>query len=104
MTEQQADQQERELDYWMARAYEAEGKLRKAEARIMHLEATAQVLVKEALDAENARDESRRGKAEAEARIKAVRDVHWADKALNGHTCAEDGHDRPCPTIRALDG
>ena len=37
-------------DLWMARAYEAEGKLRKAEARIMHLEATAQVLVKEALD------------------------------------------------------
>ena len=34
MTEQQADQQERELDYWMARAYEAEGKLWKAEARI----------------------------------------------------------------------
>ena len=39
-----------------------------------------------------------------EARIKAVRDVHWADKALNGHTCAEDGHDWPCPTVRALDG
>ena len=34
MTEQQIDQQERELDYWMARAYEAEGKLWKAEARI----------------------------------------------------------------------
>ena len=34
MTEQQADQRERELDYWMARAYEAEGKLWKAEARI----------------------------------------------------------------------
>ena len=105
MTEQQIDLRERELDYWMARAYEAEGKLWKAEkrlaawmghwnatartgavdevaavldanaradqaeARIMHLEATAQVLVKEALDAENARDESRRGKA------KAVQDV-----------------------------
>ena len=75
MTEQQADQQERELGYWMARAYEAEGKLWKAEARIRHLEATAQVLAKEVLDAENARDESRRGKAEAEARIKAVQDV-----------------------------
>ena len=68
MTEQQTDLQERELDYWMTRAYEAEGKLWKAEAR-----------------------------------IKAVRDVHWADKALNGHTCAEDGHDWPCPTVRALD-
>ena len=75
MTEQQIDQQERELDYWMTRAYEAEGKLWKAEARIRHLEATARVLVKEVLDAENARDEHRRGRAEAEARIKAVRDV-----------------------------
>ena len=79
MTEQQADQQERELDYWMARACEAEGKLRKAEARIRHLEATAQVLVKEVLDAENARDESRRGKVEAEARLKAVQ--HLIDQA-----------------------
>ena len=70
---------EAELDYWMARAYEAEGKLWKAEARIRHLEATAQVLVKEALDAENARDESRRGKVEAEARIKAVQ--HLIDQA-----------------------
>ena len=34
MTEQQIDLRERELDYWMARAYEAEGKLWKAEARI----------------------------------------------------------------------
>ena len=72
MTEQQTDQQEAELDSWMTRTYEAEGKLWKAEARIRHLEAAAQVLVKEALDAENARDESRRGKAEAEARIKAA--------------------------------
>ena len=75
VTEQQIDQRERELDYWMARAYEAEGKLWKAEARIRHLEATAQVLAKEVLDAENARDESRRGKVEAEARIRAVKDV-----------------------------
>ena len=75
MTEQRIDLRERELDYWMARAYEAEGKLWKAEARIRHLEDTAQVLVKEVLDAENARDESRRGKVEAEARIKAVQDV-----------------------------
>ena len=75
MTEQQIDLRERELDYWMARAYEAEGKLWKAEARIRHLEATAQVLLKEVLDAENARDEHRRGRAEAEARIKAVEDA-----------------------------
>ena len=75
----QLDLQERELDYWMTRAYEAEGKLWKAEARIRHLEPTAQVLVKEVLDAENARDESRRGKAEAEARIKAVQ--HLIDQA-----------------------
>ena len=34
MTEQQIDLRERELDYWMARAYEAEGKLWQAEARI----------------------------------------------------------------------
>ena len=53
--------------------------LDQAEARIRHLEATAQVLVKEALDAENARDENRRGKAEAEARIKAVQ--HLIDQA-----------------------
>ena len=39
----------------------------------------------------------------AEARIEAVQDVHWADKALSGHVCAEDGHDWPCPTIRALE-
>lgn len=92
MTEQQIDLQERELDYWMTRAYEAEGKLWKAEARIRHLEATAQVLVKEVLDAENARDESLRGKAEAEARIKAVEDVL---------TTVEDGHSTD-PVIRGM--
>ena len=92
MTEQQIDLRERELDYWMTRAYEAEGKLWKAEARIRHLEDTARVLVKEVLDAENARDENRRGKAEAEARIKAVEDV------LN---TVEDGHSTD-PVIRGL--
>ena len=88
----QLDQAEAELDSWMTRAYEAEGKLWKAEARIRHLEDTARVLVKEVLDAENARDESRRGKAEAEARIKAVEDV------LN---TVEDGHSTD-PVIRGL--
>ena len=38
MTEQQIDLRERELDYWMTRAYEAEGKLWKAEARIKAVE------------------------------------------------------------------
>ena len=69
MNEQQIDLRERELDYWMTRAYEAEGKLWKAEARIRHLEATARVLVKEALTAEGVRDEHRRGKEAAEARV-----------------------------------
>ena len=34
MSNDPLDQAEAELDYWMARAYEAEGKLWKAEARI----------------------------------------------------------------------
>ena len=110
MTEQQIDLQERELDYWMTRAYEAEGKLWKAEARIRHLEATAQVLVKEVLDAENARDESRRGKVEAEARIKAVRDVLDVDEHVTKQmgTLGQWRPDAPAiahDTIRrALDG
>ena len=97
MTEQQIDLQERELDYWMTRAYEAEGKLWKAEARIGHLEATARVLVKEVLDAENARDEHRRGRAEAEARIKAVRDVLAAWHVEPGESGLADD------LLRALD-
>ena len=92
---------EGELDSWMARAYEAEGKLWKAEARIRHLEATAQVLVKEVLDAENARDERRRGKAEAEARIKAVQDV--LDNPI--HLVGWDDPLVPATLVRrALDG
>ena len=117
MTDQQTDLQERELDYWQARAYEAEGKLWKADARIRHLEDTARVLVGEVLKAEAERDSARGYISELEtavksrndvvkhrdARIKAVRELHWADKALAGHTCAEDGHDWPCPTVRALE-
>ena len=34
MTEQQIDLRERELDYWMGRAYEAEQRAWQAEARI----------------------------------------------------------------------
>ena len=97
MTEQQIDLRERELDYWMARAYEAEGKLWKAEARIRHLEATAQVLVKEVLDAENARAVRRRGKVEAEARVKAVEDVLDRKLPPSARTLAAE-------VRRALDG
>ena len=114
MSNDPLDQAEAELDSWMARAYEAEGKLWEAEARIRHLEDTAQVLVKEVLDAENARDENRRGKAEAEARIKAVENLHvyenrpvekWArGHRYTGEHCAHDGEQWPCRTIRALDG
>ena len=80
MTEQQIDLRERELDYWMARAYEAEGKLWKAEAR-----------------------------------IKAVRELHVPDRPLDKYPdcaectihgyCEDDAPvEWPCPTIRALDG
>ena len=126
MAEQQIDLRERELDYWMTRAYEAEGKLWKAEKRLAewmeHWNATARTgavdEIAAVLDANARADQAEARIAEekhlrmkataaatkAEARVEAVRDVHWADKALNGHTCAEDGHDWPCPTIRALDG
>ena len=97
MSNDPLDQAEAEFDYWMARAYEAEGKLWKAEARIRHLEATAQVLVKEVLDAENARDESRRGKVEAEARVKAVEDVLDRKLPPSARTLAAE-------VRRALDG
>ena len=110
MTEQQTDLQERELDYWMTRAYEAEGKLWKAEARIRHLEATARVLVEEALKAEAERDSARGYISELEtavesrndvikhrdARIKAVRDV------LAHHPYG--GPDQEDAIRRALDG
>ena len=126
MTEQQIDLRERELDYWMARAYEAEKRAWRAEKRLAgwmgHWNATARTgavdEIAAVLDANARADKAESRIAEekhlrmkataaatkAEARVEAVRDVHWADKALNGHTCAEDGHDWPCPTIRALDG
>lgn len=43
---------------------------------------------------------------EAEARIKAVRELHHHD-VFRGHLdngCAICGHDYPCPTIRAMEG
>ena len=74
MTEQQIDLRERELDYWMARAYEAEGKLWKAEARVR--------AVRDALD-----------RAEAENppmtlgshRLSSVVHVDAIRRALDGH-------------------
>ena len=88
MSNDPLDQAEAELDSWMTRAYEAEGKLWKAEARIRHLEDTARVLVKEALTAEDARDERRRGKAAAEARI--AEEKHLRMKATAAATRAEE--------------
>ena len=82
----------------VAAVLDANARADQAEARIMHLEATAQVLVKEALDAENARDESRRGKAEAEARIQAVEDVLAAWHVEPGESGLADD------LLRALDG
>ena len=98
MTEQQIDLQERELDYWMARAHEAEGKLWKAEKRLAewmeHWNTTARTgavdEVAAVLDA-NARAD------QAEARVKAVRGVldRWQ----------VDGYDALLRRIRrALDG
>ena len=111
MTEQQIDLRERELDYWMTRAYEAEGKLWKAEARIaeekhLRMKATAAATQAEADRDWNLRS-SRLAKEErikanaradqAEARIKAVEDVldRWQ----------VDGYDALLRRIRrALDG
>ena len=101
MTEQQIDLRERELDYWMARAYEAEGKLWKAEKRLAawmgHWNATARTgdvdEVAAVLDA-NARAD------QAEARIRAVRDVLGKHEAVLG-----DNLGVPVERIRrALDG
>ena len=76
MTEQQTDLRERELDYWMTRAYEAEGKLWKAEKRLAgwmeHWNATART---GAVDEVAAVLEANARADRAEARIKAVRDV-----------------------------
>ena len=78
MTEQQIDLQERELDYWMTRAYEAEGKLWKAEARIA--------------EGKRLRMKATAAATKAEARIKAVGDVL---------TTVEDGHSTD-PVIRGM--
>ena len=80
MTEQQIDLQERELDSWMARAYEAEKRAWKAEKRLAgwmeHWNATARTgavdEVAAILDANTRADQ-------AEARIKAVQ--HLIDQA-----------------------
>ena len=107
MTEQQIDQQERELDSWMARAYEAEKRAWQAETRLAgwmeHWNATARTgavdEVAAILDANTRADQ-------AEARIKAVRAIHRdLYESLSGVPyCDECDRAWPCPTIRALDG
>lgn len=76
VTEQQIDQWERELDYWMARAYEAEKRAWKAETRLAgwmeHWNATART---GSVDEVAAILEANTRADHAEARIKAVRDV-----------------------------
>lgn len=76
MTEKQTDQRERELDSWMARAYEAEKRAWRAEQRLAgwmeHWNATARTgAVDEVAAVLEANDRADR----AEARIKAVEDV-----------------------------
>ena len=82
MTEQQIGQQERELDYWMTRAYEAEGKLWKAEKRLAewmeHWNTTART---GAVDEIAAILEANARADQAEARVKAVEDVLDAEEA-----------------------
>ena len=72
----QLDQQERELDSWMARAYEAEKRAWQAEKRLAgwmeHWNATART---GAVDEVAAILEANARADQAEARIKAVRDV-----------------------------
>ena len=80
MTEQQIDRDHlrenaAEGGPWGAVVLDLLDQLEQAEARIRHHEDTARVLVKEVIAAEDARDEYRRGKVAAEARIKAVEDV-----------------------------
>ena len=102
----------------------AERRATQAKARIRHLEATAQITVREALRAEAERDCRRRenaelrdelvatqeygaklahGKDEAEARIKAVQALHTGTRWPSA-ICDACDQPRPCPTIRALDG
>ena len=80
MTEQQNDPQERELDSWMARAYEAEKRAWKAEKRLAgwmeHWNATART---GAVDEVAAVLEANARADQAEARIKAVQ--HLIDQA-----------------------
>ena len=106
MTEQQTDLRERELDYWMTRAYEAEGKLWKAEKRLAawmeHWNATARTgavdEIAAVLDANARADHAEARLAEekhlrmkataaatkVEARVKAVEDVLDEPDAMIG--------------------
>ena len=88
----------RTIAYWADRAEKAEEERDEARAtKNMHKERAQQALAD--LD-------------RAEARIKAVRDVHAEVGGLHCHTvcshrsCLDDSGDQhryPCPTIRALD-
>ena len=107
---------EAELDSWMARAYEAEGKLWQAEVRLSawmeHWNTTART---GAVDEVAAILEANARADQAEARIKAVRELHVPDRPLDKYPdcaectihgyCEDDAPvEWPCPTIRALDG
>ena len=98
MYRERAREAEAELDSWMARAYEAEGKLWKAEQRLAgwmeHWNATART---GAVDEVVAVLEANARADRAEARVKAVRDAldRWQ----------VDGYDALLRRIRrALDG
>ena len=82
MTEQQIDLRERELDYWMTRAYEAEKRAWRAEKRLAEWmerwNATART---GAVDEVAAILEANSRADQAEARIKAVEDVLDAEEA-----------------------
>ena len=98
MAEQQIDLQERELDYWMTRAYEAEKRAWQAEKRLAgwmeHWNATARTgavgEVAAILEANTRADQ-------AEARIKAVQDVLDRKLPPSARTLAAE-------VRRALDG
>ena len=98
MTERQIDLRERGLDYWMTRAYEAEGKLWKAEKRLAawmeHWNATART---GALDEVAAILDANARADQAEARIEAVEDVLAAWHVEPGESGLADD------LLRALD-
>ena len=100
----QIDQQEAELDSWMTRAYEAEKRVWQAETRLSgwmeHWNATART---GAVDEVAAILEANARADQAEARIKAVRDLHSpSDEQVIMGDCAAEECDHQeiedCPT------